>query len=167
MKKLPKSFYLEPATKVAPALLGKYLCRNINGHIIKYQITETEAYYGFKDTASHAHKGKTNRNQIMFEEGGYTYIYLCYGIHYLLNIVTGTKDHPEAVLIRGVENYNGPGKLTKYMQIDKFLNEVDLTNNDQIWIEDNKDVAYITSKRVGIDYATDEYKNIHWRFIKK
>lgn len=167
MKKLTKSFYLQPAIKVAPALLGKYLCRNISGRITKLQITETEAYYGVLNTASHAYKGKTNRNQIMFQEGGYTYIYLCYGIHNLLNIVTGPKDHPEGVLIRGIEGFNGPGKLTKHLKIDKSLNEVDLTNNNQLWIEDNDNVPYITTKRVGIDYATEEYKNIHWRFIKK
>jgi DNA-3-methyladenine glycosylase len=99
MTKLDKNFYLKSALEVAPLLIGKLLVRRLsNGQIVKYRITETEAYYGEEDSACHARVGKTKRTWILYEEGGLAYIYLCYGIHYLLNVVTGNKDHPEAVL---------------------------------------------------------------------
>lgn len=168
MKKLLKNIYTKPATELAPFLLGKYLCRKIEGEIIKLKITETECYFGESDTACHAHKGKTERTKILYLEGGAAYIYLCYGIHYLFNVVSGKKDFPEAVLIRGAEGYNGPGKLTKALLIDKYLNGEDLTASEKIWIEDDgKTCEYITAKRVGIEYATQEYKNKLWRFILK
>jgi DNA-3-methyladenine glycosylase len=168
MNKLTKEFYIQDALTLAPLLLGKLLCRRLdNGDIIKYRITETESYFGEEDSACHAHKGKTNRTMTLYEKGGICYIYLCYGLHYLFNIVTGQKDHPEAVLIRCVENYNGPAKLTKAMNITKELNNTSITS-DKIWIEDdNYKVEYITDKRVGIDYANEPYKSIHWRFILK
>ena len=102
---------------MAPALLGKLLCRRVDDKIIKYRITETECYFGEDDTACHAHKGKTERTKIMYHEGGVAYVYLCYGLHSMLNVVSGIEDFPEAVLIRGVEGYNGPGKLTKALEI--------------------------------------------------
>lgn len=164
--RLKKEFYSQSALEVAPALLGKKICRKIEGQIIKMTITETEAYYGEADTACHAHKGKTARTEPMYATGGITYIYLCYGIHNLLNIVTGKKDFPEAVLIRGIEGYNGPGKLTKALSIDRSLNCLDLTQSDELWIEDdNMTGTYMTTPRIGIDYACDYYREIHWRFI--
>ena len=165
--KLKKDFYLESAPTLAPKLLGKYLCVNNGKKILKYKITETEAYFGEQDTACHAKNGKTKRNAVMYEEGGVAYVYLCYGIHALLNVVCGKKDFPEAVLIRGVEGFSGPGKLTKAMGIDLSFNGESLLNN-KIYIEDAENVEYETFKRVGIDYATEYYKNIKWNFkIKK
>ena len=164
--KLSQNFYLESAVELAPKLLGKFLCRKIDGQIIKHRITETEAYYGEEDTACHANKGKTNRTKVMYEQGGITYIYLCYGVHYLLNIVTGEKDFPQAILIRGIEGFDGPGKLTKALQITKELNSENLIHSDKLWFEDDGYVPqYITSPRVGINYATEKYRNIHWRFV--
>jgi DNA-3-methyladenine glycosylase len=166
--KLKRKFYTEDALIVAPLLLGKLLVRRIDGKIIKYRITETEAYCGEEDTACHASKGKTKRTSVLYKVGGHAYIYLCYGMYYLFNVVTGKINHPEAVLIRGVEGFNGPGKLTKAMQIGKELNEVDLTISNDIWIEDDgREFDYITTKRVGIDYATEPYRSIEWRFIIK
>ncbi len=167
MKKLDNSFYKQDALTVAPLLLGKLLVRKLDdGKIIKYRITETEAYFGEEDTACHAKVGKTNRTATLYNKGGIAYIYLCYGIHYLFNVVTGPIDHPQAVLIRGIEGYNGPAKLTKIMQIDKSLNKVDLTKSTKIWIEeDGFKASYKTNKRIGIDYATEPYKSIEWRFI--
>ena len=107
--RLQENFYHIHAPQAAPKLLGKRLCRKIDGKIISYRITETECYYSEEDTACHAHKGKTERTKILYEQGGTSYVYLCYGIHNLFNVVTGEKDFPEAVLIRGVEGYNGPG----------------------------------------------------------
>ncbi|MDR1773575.1 MAG: DNA-3-methyladenine glycosylase [Clostridioides sp.] len=170
-KKLDASFYSKPATVLAEELLGKYLCRNINGETLKLKITETECYFGEEDTACHAHKGKTKRTEIMYYEGGFAYVYLCYGIHNLLNVVTGEKDHPEAVLIRGVDGYNGPGKLTKAMNIDRSLNGENLITSNKLWIEkdgnDTKDNFEVKkAKRIGIGYASEEDKNKMWRFIK-
>ena len=165
--KLKKEFYLNNAPVLAPKLLGKYLCVNTNGNILKFKITETEAYFGEADTACHAKNGKTNRNAVMYNEGGVAYVYLCYGIHHLLNIVCGPKDFPEAVLIRGVEGFNGPGKLTKAMGIDMSFNGVSLLEN-KIFLMDAPEVEYTSQKRIGIDYADEYYKNINWNFkIKK
>ncbi|NLM50996.1 MAG: DNA-3-methyladenine glycosylase [Clostridiaceae bacterium] len=164
--KLGKDFYTKRATELAPLLLGKLLCRNIDGKIIKKRITETEIYFGENDSACHASRGKTERTKILYEEGGIAYVYLCYGIHHLFNVVTGLKDFPEAVLIRGIEGYQGPGKLTKFLNIDRALNGEDLVNSDKLWIEDDGYVAkYITTPRIGIDYASEEDRKRLWRFV--
>lgn len=166
--RLDLDFYKNNAKDMAPMLLGKLLCRNINGQVIKLRITETECYYTEQDTACHAHKGKTERTKIMYEQGGLAYVYLCYGIHNLLNVVSGDKDVPQAVLIRGIEGYDGPAKLTKFLQITRDLNGENLINSNELWFEDHGFIAeYKTTKRIGIDYATPEYRDIHWRFIVK
>jgi len=168
MKRLQEDFYLETAVELAPKLLGKFLCRKIDDKILKCRITETEAYFGEEDTACHASKGKTNRTKVMYEKGGIAYIYLCYGVHFLLNVVTGAKDFPQAVLIRGIEGFNGPGKLTKALQITKELNSENFIKSDKIWLEEDGFVPeFTTSPRVGINYATEKYRNIHWRFNVK
>lgn len=169
MKKLNKDFFTQDVLTVAPNLIGKLLVRKFkDGTIKKYRITETEAYNGEDDSACHARFGKTDRNEILYHEGGYSYVYLCYGIHYLFNIVTGSQNHPEAVLIRGIENFNGPGKLTKELQIDKTLNKINLVNYEELWLEDDGfKPQIITTPRIGIDYASEPYKSIHWRFIIK
>lgn len=164
--RLNEEFYKRSAIEAAPEILGKLLCRRIGNDILKCRITETECYYGEDDTACHAHKGKTERTKILYEDGGRAYIYLCYGIHELFNIVTGKKGFPQAVLIRGIEGFNGPGKLTKHLKIDRSLNGEDLITSDKLWLEDDGFVPkYQAMKRVGIDYATEEYKNKLWRFI--
>ena len=164
--RLTKKFYSKTAIECAPLLLGKLICRNLNGKISKHRITETEIYFGENDSACHASKGKTERTKIMYEAGGFAYIYLCYGMHNMLNIVTGKKDHPEAVLIRGIEDANGPGKLTKFLQIDRSLNTEDLTVSNILWLEDDGySPKYKTSTRIGINYATEEDRNKLWRFI--
>ena len=169
MKRLTLDFYLQDVLDVAPKLIGKLLVRKLDdGTILKYRITETEIYRGEEDTACHARFGRTKRTKYLYETGGITYIYLCYGIHYLLNVVTGNIDEPQAVLIRAIENFDGPGKLTKALNINMDLNGIDLSTSNKLWIEDDGlDIEYTTNKRVGIDYATDYYKNIDWRFILK
>ena len=160
--------YKMSALELAPKLLGMNICRNIDGKIVKLKITETEAYYGEDDTACHAHKGKTERTKVMYEQGGVAYIYLCYGMHNMFNIVSGEKDFTEAVLIRGVEGFKGPGRLTKALNIDRSLNQENLIASDKLWVEDDgHKCSYETAKRIGIDYATEEYKNKLWRFIAK
>lgn len=165
---LPKDYFLRPATELAPELLGKLLCRKIENDIIKLRILETECYFGEEDTACHAHKGKTERTSIMYEAGGNAYVYLCYGIHSLLNITTGEEGHPEAVLLRAVEGSTGPGRLTKRLSIDRSLNRMPLTEKSGLWLEDDgTTLDYLTTPRVGIDYAAPEDRDRLWRFIAK
>ena len=163
---IQQEFYSQSAAELAPQLLGKLLCRNIAGNTVKLRITETECYCGEEDTACHAHKGKTQRTKTLYSQGGIAYIYLCYGIHYLFNVVSGAEGFPEAVLLRGVEGYNGPGKLTKALCIDKSLEGDILYLSQNLWLEDDGVHAqYSTAPRVGIDYAAQKDRDIHWRFI--
>lgn len=165
-KRLGRRLLGQPATVLAPELLGKLLCRRTDQGVLKYRIMETECYYGEEDTACHASKGKTERTKVLYEKGGTAYVYLCYGMHSLFNVVSGKEGHPEAVLIRGVTGYNGPGKLTRAMEIDRTLNGEDMVSSHQLWLEDDGSRPdYRTAKRVGIDYATEEYRDILWRFI--
>lgn len=179
--KLKKTCYLsEDVVNIARELLGKYLFVNIDGIVCGGFITETEAYAGAVDKASHAYQNKrTKRTEVMFVEGGRTYVYLCYGIHALLNIVTAGEDIPHAVLIRGFQPthgveyilnrlgkskitknmFNGPGKLTKALGITTAYNNLDLQGN-QIWIEDLgmkiPDKEIMVGPRIGIDYAEED-----------
>ena len=164
--RLNAEFYKKDAISLAGELLGKLLCRKTGRKIVKLRITETEAYYGEDDTACHAHKGKTRRTSIMYEEGGHIYVYFCYGIHWLFNVVTGQKDFPEAVLIRGIEGFKGPAKLTKALAIDGRFYGESLIDSKQLWIEDDgQRPAYEASKRIGIDYASEKDRNRLWRFM--
>lgn len=165
-KRLLRKYYSQPATILAADLIGKILCRRTDAGILKYRIAETECYYSEQDTACHASRGKTERTKVLYEKGGTAYVYLCYGIHSLFNVVTGKEGFPEAVLIRGVEGYNGPGKVTKAMSIDRGLNGIDLVTSKELWIEDDgARPQYTAAKRVGIDYATPEYRDVFWRYI--
>ena len=163
---LDKLVYKRTALELAPLLLGKVLCVRHEDEVLRARITETEAYFGEEDTACHAHKGKTNRTKVLYEEGGISYVYLCYGIHALMNVISGEQGQPEGVLLRGVEGFNGPGKLTKHLRIDTSYNNLSLVDSDVMWIEDDGFVPeeIHTSPRIGIDYATPEYINKPWRF---
>lgn len=166
-KRLGRDFYTADVLDVAPALLGKLLCRRSeSGEVVKYRITETEAYRGEDDTACHASKGKTTRTSVMWDKGGTVYVYLCYGMHNMLNIVTGAKGDPQAVLIRGIEAANGPGKLTKKLAIERKHNGSDVVFSDEIWLEDDGSVPdeINTSPRIGIDYADEKDRVKPWRF---
>lgn len=153
--------------EVAPDLIGKTLVRQFTDHSIhKYTITEVEAYRGRDDLACHAHKGPTKRTEVMFREGGLVYVYLIYGMYWMLNIVTGKKDDASAVLIRGIQKITGPGRVGKTLQLDKSFYGEDLWDSNKIWIEDSKiTYRYITAPRVGIDYAGEPWISIPWRFI--
>ena len=168
--KLTKDFFTWDCLTVARELVGKILVHNINGVEYKLKVTETEAYLGESDTACHAHKGRTKRTETMYKEGGTIYVYLCYGMHHLLNIVTGKKEEPEAVLIRACEKpYDGPGKLTKALNITKDLNNTDVVSEkSEIYFLDEGEKCEIeAAKRVGIDYASKEDRERLWRFILK
>ena len=165
--RLPKSFFIRNVLDVAPGLLGKILVRRFSiDHIEKYQITEVEAYSGNGDLACHASKGKTPRTEVMFREGGLVYVYLIYGMYWMLNIVTGIENQAEAVLIRGVEKISGPGRVGKALQLDKSFYGEELFSSDRIWIEDAKNVTkYVTTPRIGIDYAGEPWISKPWRFL--
>lgn len=165
MKRLTQKFFDQNAVELAPQLLGKYLCRKTPEGILRLAITETEAYYTEADTACHAHKGRTPRTELLYHRGGCAYVYLCYGIHNLFNVICGEEGVPQGVLIRGVVGFDGPGKLTRAMGIDRSLNGADLVEGEALWLEDGEQPAYISTPRIGIDYATEEYRNICWRFV--
>ncbi len=132
------------------------------------RITETECYMGSDDTACHASKGKTERTSPLWLPGGYTYVYLCYGVYNMFNVVTGNEGEPQAVLIRGVQGHFGPGKFTRFAGIDKSFNRIDMKTSEKIFIEDDGyKPQIVTSKRVGIDYAAERDRNRLWRFTDK
>lgn len=189
--KLSKAYYLnEDVVSLAKDLLGKVLFTNINGQVSAGVIVETEAYFGIKDKASHAYGGRrTNRTETMYAQGGIAYVYLCYGMHYLFNVVSSVIDDPHAVLIRAIEplvgiNYmeerrnmahtksaisSGPGSAAKALGIDRTFNAKDLSG-DEIWIEDHQisftDEQILAGPRVGIAYA-QEHASFPWRFFVK
>ncbi len=169
MSRLQKNFFIRDVLEVAPDLLGKYLVRKFeDNRIEKYLITEVEAYRGEKDLACHASKGRTPRTEIMYHEGGHIYVYLVYGMYWMLNFVTAEKDTPQAVLIRGIKGFDGPGKLTKNLFIDKSFYGEDLNTSNRLWIENglkSSDIEFKTTPRIGIDYAGKIYKNKLWRFM--
>lgn len=188
--KLNEDFYQRTnVVKIARDLLGKVLLTNIDGVITGGAIVETEAY-SWKERGCHAYgQRKTPRNAIMFDKGGFSYVYLCYGIHYLFNVVTNRPATPEAVLVRAVEPLtgleemkmrrgklqnqfhltSGPGKLTKALGIDRTFNGKSLLD-DEIWIEDPgmkvADKNIVASERIGIDYAGEDAR-LPWRFSLK
>jgi DNA-3-methyladenine glycosylase len=163
--RLTSDFFLRDVLEVAPALIGKLLVRQFDdGRIEKYRITETEAYRGTEDIACHASKGRTSRTEVMFQEGGTVYVYLIYGMYWLLNLVTGTEGDASAVLIRGIEGASGPGRVGRKLQLDKSFYGENLITSSRIWVEDAEPVSEIkTSKRIGIEYA-GEWKDKLWRF---
>lgn len=164
--KLNIEFFENDALEIAPKLLGKFMVVQKGKVQKKFKIVEVEVYRGEEDKACHANKGKTKRNEIMYGSGGYLYVYLIYGMYWMLNIVTGKTGHPQAVLIRGLEGLNGPGKITKTLGIDSSYNGENLAVSARIWIEDNNEnVEYITAKRIGVDYAEKQWRDKPWRYI--
>lgn len=164
---LNKNFFDRDCLEVAPQLVGKILAHRLSdGTVIRVRITETEAYRGEEDKGCHASKGRTKRTELLYGESGVIYIYLCYGMHWLINVITGGKDNPQGVLFRAGESCNGPAKLTKYLSLNGDCNGKLLYNNNEIWIEDDGFVPKIkTAPRVGIDYAGEFWRDIEWRFI--
>ena len=161
MKRLDYDFFHRHALEVAPELVGKLLIHN--GTALR--ISETEAYCGEADTACHAHKGRTKRTEVLYADAGTVYVYLCYGVHNLMNIITGDAEDPQGVLIRACEGYGGPGKLTKHLGITRDHNRLSILG-DEIWVEDDgKRFDVATGKRVGIGYASQEDQENPWRFI--
>lgn len=157
-----------PTLDVARSLLGKNLCRKVNGQCLRLPIFEVEAYDGFEDKASHAHRGKTPRNAVMFGPAGVWYVYLCYGVHWMLNIVTGAQNYPAAVLLRGAGTIKGPGRLTKKLQIDQTCNGKSTQPDTKLWIEDTglriPDHCIQRTPRIGVSYAGETWASKPYRF---
>ena len=185
MNILNRQFYARETLAVAGALLGKKLVRKYSGNILSGLICEIEAYLGSTDSASHAFKGKTPRNRVMFGRAGRAYVYFVYGMHYLLNMVTEEEENPCAILIRaivpldGIEHMqrlrgrnskglaDGPAKLCQALAIDKSLNGWDLTAGKKLWVEDRPPVPVRFIKkgpRIGIDYAKPADRRAARRF---
>ena len=163
--KLSNTFFKQDVLHVAPNLLGKIVVRRFeNGAELRMPITETEAYRGEEDLACHAAKGRTTRTEVMYDVGGKVYVYLIYGMYWMLNFVTGNLNEPQAVLIRSVKDINGPGKVGRILQLDKSFYGENLSVSNRLWIEDAPSLPYETSARIGIDYAGEEWKNKLWRF---
>nr|BAL46144.1 methylpurine-DNA glycosylase [Borrelia sp. tAG158M] len=175
---MDREFFTHDAVIVAKSLLGHFLIRKIDEEKIVTKIVETEAYMGTIDRACHAYGGrKTNRTSAMYNVGGHAYIYMIYGMYYMLNVVASNENNPHAVLIRAVEPIspllkensiitNGPGKLTKYLNIDLSFNKVDLISNTELFLKKGLsfDFEVVCSKRINIDYAGEEYAAKLWRF---
>ncbi len=159
-----------PADKVAPRLLGQWLCRRFpDGQVRKYRIIEVEAYVGEKDRACHAFHGLTERTAVMYGPSGHWYVYLIYGMYYMLNLVTAPAGEPQAVLFRAVEGIEGPGRLTRELQIDKQLNGQPASQASGLWLEIGPPLRWQKIQhlpRVGVDYA-GEWKDKLLRFRVK
>ncbi len=159
--------------EVCRELVGKYLVVKTEKKTESHLIFEVEAYDGKEDRACHASRGKTKRNQAMFGPAGTIYVYLTYGMHWMLNIVTGEEGYPAAVLIRGVGLYDGPGKLTKNLNIDKRFYGKALSQTTGLWIEDrklilkNEQVETTPRIGIGINYAGDYWASVPYRFLIK
>lgn len=163
---LNRDFYRRDCETVARELVGKVLVHDTPQGQLRLRISQTEVYCGEEDTACHAHKGRTGRTEVMYGQAGYAYIYLCYGIHWLLNIVTGEEGHPEAVLVRACVDASGPGKLTKKLGITGTLNRADVCGGSTLWVEDDRYSCAVTrDKRIGIGYASRADRDRLWRFI--
>ena len=143
--------------------------RDANGRVESQVITEVEAYDGPDDLACHASKGRTARTAVMFSPGGVWYVYLCYGIHEMLNLVTGPENYPAAVLIRGLRQVNGPGRLTRALGITRELNGTPVAEQSGLWIAESQIViprrAVTATPRIGVDYAGPLWAGKPWRFV--
>jgi len=168
-KRLDYNFFRQDVLEVAPALIGKWLtvkypCDKVSRLVIK----EVEAYRGIEDLACHARRGLTPRTEPMFCAGGILYIYLVYGIHWMLNIVTGKQNDPQAVLVRAAGDLYGPGRLTKSLGINSTYNHEDIVGSTRIWIEGpGEKLKMCTGPRIGVEYAGEYWSTINWRFFTK
>jgi len=175
--RLTRASFNQPTLRVSRDLLGKFIVRRHRGRELAAMITEVEAYKGPKDRAAHTFGGRrTARVEPLYADGGTAYVYLVYGIHWLLNFSTAGAGNPEGVLIRGVLTadaakprlLSGPGRVTTYLRIDRRLDHVDATRSAVMWLEDRGIRVAArrirTGARVGIDYAGEYWAARRWRF---
>lgn len=173
---LPRAYFARPTLQVARSLLGKYLVRKNGRRMLAGRIVDVEAYIGTEDRACHASKGRTARTDVMFGPAGVSYVYLVYGMHHCFNIVTERVGFPSAVLVRAVEDaetravVDGPGRVCRFLAIDRGLNRVDLTSGEVLWVEDRGERLapgmIVTGRRIGVDYA-GPWAGKPWRFRLK
>lgn len=163
-------FLERPTLEVARDLLDCTLCQREGDTVRRWRIMETEAYDGPDDQASHARSGRTARTEVMFGKAGLWYVYLCYGIHWMLNIVTGPAAYPAAVLIRGAGEIQGPGRLTRALGITGMLNNSPAVPDSGLWIEycrHEPKAAVICTPRIGVAYAGPDWSQRPYRFVVK
>jgi DNA-3-methyladenine glycosylase len=168
---LPTKFFNRPVLEVAKGLIGASLVRRaVDGRIVRSMLTEVEAYDGPEDLACHASKGRTQRTEVLFGPPGVFYVYLIYGMHWMLNVVAREAGYPAAVLIRGTTDIIGPGRITARLDIDKSLNGKPAAKSSGLWFEDRSieipDRWIKTTPRIGIDYSGD-WAHVPYRFILK
>jgi DNA-3-methyladenine glycosylase len=161
--RLEREFFARDALSVARDLVG---CRVVRGDM-SIVITETEAYGGETDTACHASRGRTKRTEVLYRDAGTLYVYLCYGMHWLMNVVTGEEDDPQCVLLRAGVGAKGPALLTRALKIDRSLNGASALTSDEIWFETGEAHEIEEKARVGIAYAAPEDRDRLWRFVMK
>ncbi len=169
--RLGRKFFERDVLEVAPDLLGKVLVRRFeDGREVRLMITEVEAYRGIEDQACHARFGKTERNKIMWGKAGLVYVYLIYGMYWMLNLVTGKEGEPQAVLIRGLEGMEGPGRVGRLLELDRGFYGEDVIISRRLWVEEGKVkdafLNFERSERVGVEYA-GEWARKKWRFVVK
>jgi DNA-3-methyladenine glycosylase len=165
---LGRNFFEREAEDVALDLIGCYLVRKRGRSLIKRRITEAEAYVGPQDLACHAARGRTLRTEPMFGPAGTLYVYLVYGMHWMLNVVTGPVNYPAAVLIRSVDTISGPGRLTRKLGITGALNNLVATTQNGIWFAKDArlgPVQVMRSARVGVEYAGPVWSIKPYRFV--
>jgi len=164
--KLKRDFWDRDVLEVAPSLLGKVLVRKFeDGRELRLRITEVEAYRGVEDQACHARFGKTERNKVMWGKAGLVYVYLIYGMYWMLNLVTGEEDEPQAVLIRGLEGAEGPGRVGRLLGLDKSFYREDVVTSGRLWVEEGRlEGEIVRSERVGVEYA-GVWARKKWRFL--
>ena len=167
-ERLSAEFYVRDVLEVAPELIGKIMViRLADGEYGRFMVTEVEAYRGVEDRACDASKERTGRTEVMYHRGGKLYLYFIYGMYWMLNVVTGDEENPQAVLIRGVESASGPGRLTRLFGIDGSFYGEDLSTSERIWFEDTGVRPDLKSgERIGIDYAGEFWKSKPWRFYQ-
>ncbi|MGI6157758.1 MAG: DNA-3-methyladenine glycosylase [Saccharofermentanales bacterium] len=163
---LTTAFFNRPAIEVAPDLIGTYLSHETEDGFKALQISEIEIYSGTHDTASHASRGITKRTSVMYESAGTFYVYLCYGIHTMFNIITGGHGEPEGILIRACIGAEGPGKLTRALGLTPAYHGLCLEDTPEIrfWT-DGTTYPYTTGRRIGISYADKVDRERLWRYI--
>jgi DNA-3-methyladenine glycosylase len=190
MGRLRRAFFARDTLTVARDLLGARLVRMLDSQRLSGVIVECEAYIGQDDTACHASRGRTLRNKVMFGPPGYAYVYFTYGMHWMLNVVTGQRGFPAAVLLRAIQPVegievmralrqakgnprsdvdltSGPARLTQALAVDKTFYGADLTANGELWLEPGdsaSDDDVVCGPRIGIDYAAEKDRLAPWRF---
>lgn len=160
-------FFRQDVKTVAPALIGAELTRLFpDGHSRTFVITETEAYCGVADSACYAYKGRNKTSELLYHQGGTIFVHRCYGIHWMLNIVTGEESDPQGVLIRGIDDIHGPGRVTKALELANECNGINITECTTLSIRKGSSViSHMKTPRIGISYADPEDQKRLLRYI--